>query len=146
MNCSMPGFPDLHYLPEFACSYPLSWWCHPAISSSVTWLPSIFPRIRVFSNESALCIRWPKFWNSNFNISPSNDLLLGELILLFSSLWRFAESKHDLRIRRRGSTRGRQTSRAIEHHMALCLFKMYRNPKCTVCLVDLCWMLSGGVV
>ena len=36
-------------------------------------LPSIFPSIRVFSNESALCIRWPKYWSFCFNISPSNE-------------------------------------------------------------------------
>ena len=36
--------------------------------------PSIFPGIRVFSNESALCIRWPKYWNFSFNISPSNEV------------------------------------------------------------------------
>ena len=36
-------------------------------------LPSIFPRIRVFSNESVLCIRWPKYWSFSFNISPSNE-------------------------------------------------------------------------
>ena len=36
-------------------------------------LPSIFPSIRVFSNESALCIRWPKYWSFKFNISPSNE-------------------------------------------------------------------------
>ena len=36
-------------------------------------LPSIFPNIRVFSNESALCIRWPKYWSFNFNISPANE-------------------------------------------------------------------------
>ena len=36
-------------------------------------LPSIFPSIRVFSNESALCIRWPKYWNFSFSISPSNE-------------------------------------------------------------------------
>ena len=36
-------------------------------------LPSIFPRIRVFSKESALCIRWPKYWSFRFNISPSNE-------------------------------------------------------------------------
>ena len=46
-------------------------WCHPTISSSV--IPSIFPSIRVFSNESALCIRWPKYWNFSFNISPTNE-------------------------------------------------------------------------
>ena len=36
-------------------------------------LPSIFPSIRVFSNQSALCIRWPKFWSSSFSISPYNQ-------------------------------------------------------------------------
>ena len=41
--------------------------CHPLL------LPSIFPSIRVFSNESALCIRWPKYWSFNFSISPSNE-------------------------------------------------------------------------
>ena len=41
--------------------------CHPLL------LPSIFPSIRVFSNESALCIRWPKFWSFSFNISSSNE-------------------------------------------------------------------------
>ena len=42
--------------------------CHP-----ILFPPSIFPSIRVFSNESALCIRWPKDWNSNFSISTSNE-------------------------------------------------------------------------
>ena len=42
--------------------------CHPLLL-----LPSIFPSIRVFSNESALHIRWPKFWSFNFSISPSNE-------------------------------------------------------------------------
>ena len=36
-------------------------------------LPSVFPSIRVFSNESILCIRWPKYWNSSLSISPSNE-------------------------------------------------------------------------
>ena len=57
-------------------SCPLSWWCHPTISSSVRpllLLPSIFPSIRVFSNESILHIRWPKYWSFSFNISPSNE-------------------------------------------------------------------------
>ena len=50
-------------------------WCHPTISSSVVplLLPSIFPSIRVFSNESALHIRRPKYWSFSFNISPSNE-------------------------------------------------------------------------
>ena len=42
--------------------------CHPLLL-----LPSVFPSIRVFSNESALQIRWPKYWNFSFNISPSNE-------------------------------------------------------------------------
>ena len=42
--------------------------CHPLLL-----LPSIFPSIRVFSNESVFCIRWPKYWNFSFNISPSNE-------------------------------------------------------------------------
>ena len=42
--------------------------CHPLLL-----LPSIFPSIRVFSNESALCIRWPKYWSFSFNISPSDE-------------------------------------------------------------------------
>ena len=54
---------------------PLSRWCHPTISSChpLLLLPSIFPSIRIFSNESALCIRWPKYWSFSFNISPSNE-------------------------------------------------------------------------
>ena len=58
----------------YSNSCPLSQWCHPAISSSfvLLLLPSIFPSIRVFSNESALRIRWPKYWSFSF-ISPSNE-------------------------------------------------------------------------
>ena len=56
---------------------PSSQWCHPSISSSVVPLlvPLIFPSIRVFSNESALRIRWPKYWSFSFSISPSNEHL-----------------------------------------------------------------------
>ena len=43
------------------------------LCSPLLLLPSIFPSIRVFSNESALCIRWPKYWSFSFNISPSNE-------------------------------------------------------------------------
>ena len=49
--------------------------CH-IIQQSYSWLlllPSIFPSIRVFSNESVLCIRWPKYWSFSFRISPSNE-------------------------------------------------------------------------
>ena len=56
-------------------SCPLSQWCHPAISSSVVPFSPAFKlsSIRVFSNESALRIRWPKCWSFSFNICPSNE-------------------------------------------------------------------------
>ena len=60
----------------YSNSCPLSWWCHPTISFSVRpllLLPSIFPSVREFSNESSLCIRWPNYWSFSFNISPSNE-------------------------------------------------------------------------
>ena len=59
-------------------SCPLSRWCHPTISSSVIPFSSsvlnlLLPNIRVFSNESTLHIRWPKYWSFSFNIGPSNE-------------------------------------------------------------------------
>ena len=60
----------------YSKSCSLSRWCHLTISSSVVSFsspPSIFSNIRVFSNESALLIRWPKYWSFSFNISPSNE-------------------------------------------------------------------------
>ena len=55
---------------------PLSWWCHPAISSSVVPFSSClqsFPVSGVFSNKSVLHIRWPKYWSFSFSISPSSE-------------------------------------------------------------------------
>ena len=75
MDCSMPGLPVHHQLPEFTQTY-VHWISdaiqpsHPLSSPSP---PSIFPNIRVFSNESALRIRWPKYWSFSFNISLSNE-------------------------------------------------------------------------
>ena len=72
MDCNTPGFPVLHYLPEFAQTHVH--WVDDAIQPShpllPLFLPSIFPSIGDFSNESALCIRWPKY--SSFSFSPSN--------------------------------------------------------------------------
>ena len=75
-DCSMPGLPDYHQLPDFTQTHvhrvgdaiQLSILCRPLLL-----LPSIFPSIRVFSNESALLIRWLKYWSFSFNISPSNE-------------------------------------------------------------------------
>ena len=76
MNCRMPGFPVLQYLREFAPTH--TYWISDAIQPShsllpLLLLPSTFPNIRVFSNESALCIRWPKYWSFCFSTSPSNE-------------------------------------------------------------------------
>ena len=76
VDCTLPGFPVHHQLPEptqthvhrvsdaIQPSHPLS---------SPSPLPSIFPSFRVFSNESVLDIRWPKYWSFSFSISPSNE-------------------------------------------------------------------------
>ena len=76
MDCSRPGFPVHHYLPELCKLMSIKSvmpsnhfiFCHPLLL-----LPSIFPNIRVFSNASVLPIRWPKYWNLSFSISPSNE-------------------------------------------------------------------------
>ena len=76
MDYSNPGFPVLQQLPELTQthvhrvgdaiqpSYPLS---------SLLFLPSVFPSIRVFSDELVLHIRWPEYWSFSFSISPSNE-------------------------------------------------------------------------
>ena len=84
MSDSLPPHESQHDRPPYPSptprvysnSCPLSQWCHPTISSSVvpfsSHLQSFPSSIRVFSNESALHIRWPKYWSFSFNISPSN--------------------------------------------------------------------------
>ena len=72
MNCSMPGLPVHHQFPESTqthvhCVGDTIQPSHPL------HLPSIFPSIRVFSNESALHMRWPKDWSFSFSISSSNE-------------------------------------------------------------------------
>ena len=57
----------------YSNSCPSSQWCHPIILCRLLLQPSIFPSIRVFSNESVLHIRWPKYWSFSFSISPSNE-------------------------------------------------------------------------
>ena len=73
MDCSMPGFPVHYQLLELAQTHielvmPSN---HLIFCSSLLLQSSIFPSIRVFSNQSVLHIRWPKYWN--FSISPSNE-------------------------------------------------------------------------
>ena len=76
MDCSMQGFPVHHQLPEFTQTHVH--WVVEAIQPPhplrpLLLPPSIIPSIRVFSSESVLCIRWPKYWSFSFNISPSTE-------------------------------------------------------------------------
>ena len=78
MDCSMPGFPVHHKLLELTINHVHVHWVSDAIKpshplSSLFLLPSIFTSSRVFSNESVLHIRWPKYWSFSFNISPYNE-------------------------------------------------------------------------
>ena len=75
MDCSMLGFPVHHQLLEFTLKFiesvmPSN---HFILCHSLFLLPSTFPSIRVFSNESYFRIRWPKYWSFSFNISPSSE-------------------------------------------------------------------------
>ena len=72
MDCSMLGFPVLHHLKLMSIEsmIPSN---HLILCRPLLLLPSIPPSIRVFSNESALCIGWPKYWSFSFSISPSNE-------------------------------------------------------------------------
>ena len=78
MNCSTPGLPVHHKLPEFTQTHvhqsvmPSS---HLILYCPLLLLPPIPPSIRVFSNESALHMRWPKYWSFNFSITPSKEHL-----------------------------------------------------------------------
>ena len=76
MDCSIPGFPVLHRSQSLLKLTSIEWvipsshlvLCHPLLL-----MPSIPPSIRVFSNESPLYMRWPKYWSFSFSISPSNE-------------------------------------------------------------------------
>ena len=76
MDCRRPGFPVRHHLVEFAQTQSIQLempsnrliLCLPLLL-----LPSVFASIRIFSSESALQIRWPKYWSFSFSISLSNE-------------------------------------------------------------------------
>ena len=67
---SITNFKSLLKLMSIESVMPFN---HLILCHSLLFLPSIFPSIRVFSNESVLCIRWPKYWSFSFSISPSNE-------------------------------------------------------------------------
>ena len=73
---SMPGLPVHHQLPESTKPMSIESMMpsnHLILCCPLLLLPSIFPSIKVFSNDSALRIRWPKYWSFSLNISPSNE-------------------------------------------------------------------------
>ena len=76
MDCSMPGFPVHHQLLELAQTHIIEAVMtskHLILCCCLVFLPSIFSSIRIFSNESVLRIRWPKYWSFSFSINPSNE-------------------------------------------------------------------------
>ena len=76
MDCSTPFFPFHPYLLHLGQTHVLKLVMpsnHLILCCPLLFLPSVFLSIRVFSNESDLCIRWPKYWSFNFSISPSNE-------------------------------------------------------------------------
>ena len=76
MDCNMPGFPVHHQLPSLLKLMSIKSVMpsnHLILYHPLLLLPSIFPSIRFFSNESVLWIRWPKYWSFSFSISPSNE-------------------------------------------------------------------------
>ena len=75
-NAACQASPSITNPRAYSYSCLSSWWCHPTFLSSVIPFSSClqcFPEIRVFSNELAFCITWPKYWGFSFSISPSNE-------------------------------------------------------------------------
>ena len=76
MDCSTPGFPVHHQLQEFTQTHVIELVMpsnHLILCCPLLLPPSVFPSIRVFSNESVIHIRWPKYWSFSFIVSPSNE-------------------------------------------------------------------------
>ena len=105
--------------------------CYPLLL-----LPSIFPSIRVFSNESALCIRWPKYWSFSFSISPSNE---------YSELISFRIDCFDL-LAVQGALKSLLQNHGSKASILWCsaffivqLLHPYMTTGTTIALMDLCW-------
>ena len=109
MVCSTPGSSVLHYLPGFARLTSIELMIpsnHLILCCPLLLLPSIFPSIKVFSNESALCIRWPKYWS--FSISLSSEysglitfrIILGQIFKPWEFLCPISHRSHCTEFRR----------------------------------------------
>ena len=93
MDCGTPCFPVLHYftdLLKFMSTESVMPSNHLILCRPLLLCPSIFPRIRVFSDELSLCIRWPNHWSFSFSIGPSNEY--SELIFFIRVLFCMFES------------------------------------------------------
>ena len=108
-DCRTPSFPVYHQLPELAQTHvhrsvmPSN---HLILCRPLLLLPSIFPSIKVFSNELVLLIRWPKYWSFSFNISPSDE---------YSGHYMWNKQKKTLKVERRHFSLGR-TLGSVEQH------------------------------
>ena len=74
MNRSTPGLPVHHQLPEFMNIESVMPSSHLILCRPLLLLPPIPPSLRVFSSESTLCMRWPKYWSFSFSITPSKEI------------------------------------------------------------------------
>ena len=87
-DCSMPGFPVLHHLTKLQTHESEILFNYLILCYPLLLLPSIFPSIRVFSNESVLHIRWLKYWSLSLSISPSSEYSgLISLVLNLVNSW-----------------------------------------------------------
>ena len=95
MNRSTPGLPVHHQLPEFTQTHSESVMpsSHLILCRPLLLLPPIPPSIRVFSNESALRMRWPKYWSFSFSIIPSKE---HPGLISFRMDWSFLSHQHNI--------------------------------------------------
>ena len=155
MDYSMPGFAVFYYLPEFSQTH-VHWVrdiiqpSHPLLAH--LFLPSVFPGIRIFSRESALHIRWPKYWSFSFSVSPFRE---------YSGLISFRMDWFDLLVVQQTQSSPASQFRNINSLVLILLYGLtltsicdyWKN--CSFDYMDLCWqsdisdffnMLSGFVI
>ena len=142
MDCSTPDLPIHHQLPELAQTHVHRVGdatnhlilCHPLLL-----LPSIFPSIRVFSNELVLHIRWTNYWSLSFNISPSSE---------YSGLISFSMDWLDL-LAVQGTLKNllqhHSSKASILQHLAFFIVQLlhsYMTTGKTIALTDICWQCN----
>ena len=122
-------------------------------------LPSIFPRIKVFSNESALCIRWPKYWSFSFNISPSNehpglisfsmdwlDLLAVQGTLKILSKYSFNKQRSDYNAGAFSIQQSSHVYRFVVVIQSLSHVRLFATPQTAACQASLSFTISQSLL